>query len=86
VIQTITISVERFEALKAALPAITREHLTDVYGISETTWTKLRKGEPIKLKTWERMQARLARRNALSAAPDAGRLSVMTGLEGVVGP
>ena len=60
-VQTITISLERFEALKTALPAITREHLTDVYGISETTWTKLRKGEPIKLKTWERIQARLAR-------------------------
>ncbi|MET3666112.1 hypothetical protein [Caulobacter sp. 1776] len=59
---TITISLERFEALRAALPAITREHLTDVYGISETTWSKLRKGEPIKLKTWERIQARLARR------------------------
>lgn len=61
VVETITISPERFEALKAALPATTREHLTDVYGISETTWTKLRKGEPIKLKTWERVQARLAR-------------------------
>ena len=60
-VQTIIVSLERFEALKAALPAITREHLTDVYGISETTWTKLRKGEPIKLKTWERIQARLAR-------------------------
>ncbi len=60
-VQTITISLERFEALKAALPAITREHLTDVYGISETTWTKLRKGEPIKLNTWERIQARLMR-------------------------
>lgn len=61
-VQTITISIERFEALKAALPAVTREHLTDVYGISETTWTKLRKGEPIKLKTWERIQARFVRR------------------------
>lgn len=60
-VQTITISLERFNALKTALPAVTREHLTDVYGISETTWTKLRKGEPIKLKTWERIQARLAR-------------------------
>lgn len=61
-VQTVTISRERFETLKNALPAITREHLTDVYGISETTWTKLRKGEPIKLNTWERIQARLARR------------------------
>lgn len=59
--ETVIISRERFESLKEALPAITREHLTRVYGISETTWTKLRRGEPIKLNTWERMQARLAR-------------------------
>jgi hypothetical protein len=62
VVQTVIVPRERFEALKSALPAVTREHLTDVYGISETTWTKLRKGEPIKLNTWERIQARLARR------------------------
>jgi DNA-binding Xre family transcriptional regulator len=62
VIETVTISRERFEALKDALPAVTREHLTDVYGISETTWAKLRKGEPIKLNTLERMLARLERR------------------------
>ena len=67
-VQTVTISLERFEALKDALPAVTREHLTDVYGISETTWTKLRKGEPIKLLTWERIQARFARRVQATAA------------------
>lgn len=67
-VQTIIVSLERFEALKAALPAITREHLTDVYGISETTWSKLRKGEPIKLNTWERIQARLARRIQAAAS------------------
>lgn len=77
-IQTITISVERFEALKAALPAITREHLTDLYGISETTWSKLRKGEPIKLKTWERIQARLARRIAQPASPGDRQVPVAT--------
>lgn len=59
--ETVIISRERFEALKGALPAVTREHLTRVYGISETTWTKIRRGEPIKLNTWQRMQARLAR-------------------------
>jgi DNA-binding Xre family transcriptional regulator len=47
--------------LKGALPAITREHLFSVYGISETTWGKLRKGEPIKLSTWQRIQARYER-------------------------
>jgi hypothetical protein len=61
VTETIVITRERFETLKNALPAITREHLTHVYGISETTWTKLRRGEPIKLSTWQRMQARLSR-------------------------
>ena len=78
-VQTITISLERFEVLKAALPAITREHLTDVYGISETTWIKLRRGEPIKLKTWERIQARLARRISLSGSGGDHRLSAATG-------
>lgn len=62
--QTVTITRERFEALKDALPAITREHLFSLYGISETTWTKLRRGEPIKLNTWERMLARLERTRA----------------------
>ncbi|PIB97111.1 hypothetical protein [Caulobacter sp. X] len=59
--ETVIISRERFQTLKAALPAVTREHLTSVYGISETTWTKLRRGEPIKLNTWQRIQARIAR-------------------------
>jgi hypothetical protein len=61
VVQTVTISRERFETLKGALPAVTREHLFSLYGISETTWTKLRRGEPIKLNTWERMLARMER-------------------------
>ncbi len=60
-VQTVTISRERFETLKGALPAVTREHLFSLYGISETTWTKLRRGEPIKLNTWERMLARMER-------------------------
>lgn len=66
--QTVTISRERFETLKGALPAVTREHLFSLYGISETTWNKLRKGEPIKLGTWERIQARIERRRAQPAA------------------
>lgn len=66
-VQTVIVPRERFEALKNALPAVTREHLTDVYGISETTWTKLRKGEPIKLNTWERIEKRLARRFGIAS-------------------
>jgi DNA-binding Xre family transcriptional regulator len=59
--QAIIVPRDRFEMLKGALPAITRDHLFSVYGISETTWCKLRKGEPIKLSTWERIQARYER-------------------------
>ncbi len=57
----ILIPRENYERLKRRLPAITREHLTDAYGISETTWNKLRKGEPIKRGTWERIWTRYER-------------------------
>ncbi|WP_421737253.1 hypothetical protein [Caulobacter sp.] len=67
--EAVTIPRERFELLKRALPAVTREHLFSVYGISETTWSKLRKGEPIKLATWQRIQKRYERLGeALAAA------------------
>ena len=64
----ILIPQESFEHLKRALPAITREHLFSVYGISETTWSKLRKGLPIKKATWQRIQLRYEKvRGALAA-------------------
>jgi len=59
--EAVTVPRERFEMLRRGLPAITREHLFSVYGISETTWGKLRKGEPIKLSTWQRIQMRYER-------------------------
>lgn len=59
--EAVIVPRERFEMLKSGLPAITREHLFSVYGISETTWGKLRKGEPIKLSTWRRIQMRYER-------------------------
>ncbi|MDB5454942.1 MAG: hypothetical protein JWP92_527 [Caulobacter sp.] len=57
-IATVVISPETFERFKRRLPAVTRPHLFRVYGVSETTWTKLRRGEPIKLSTWRRIEAR----------------------------
>lgn len=45
--------------LREKLPAITRVHLQDCFAISETTWTKLRDGRPIKRATLERILARL---------------------------
>ena len=56
--EMITVPRETVAALKALLPAVTREHLTEVLGVSETTWSKLREGLPIKLKTWRRIQGR----------------------------
>ncbi|MDB5457354.1 MAG: hypothetical protein JWP92_2939 [Caulobacter sp.] len=52
--------------LKALLPAVTRQHLMLILGISETTWCKLRDGKPIKRTTWNRL---LARREAHRARP-----------------
>ena len=57
----VTVTPEEFADLRMSLPAITDRYLFDVLGISETTWGKLRKGEPIKLSTWERIQARYER-------------------------
>jgi DNA-binding Xre family transcriptional regulator len=51
----VIITPETFAMLKRALPAVTREHLTAIYAVSETTWTKLRTGRPVKLSTLERM-------------------------------
>lgn len=65
--EAIIVPRDCFERLKVALPAITREHLFGLYGISETTWGKLRKGEPIKLSTWERILARYERVASIEA-------------------
>lgn len=49
------ITPEQFAALKLLLPAATKDCLREVYGVSETTWTKLRTGQPIKTSTWQRL-------------------------------
>lgn len=51
------ISTEEFSMLRQALPAITPQHLSDTYRISETTWRKLREGIPVKRTTLERVRA-----------------------------
>lgn len=66
--ETVTISREIFQRLRARLPAVTREHLFDCYAISETTWTKLRDGKPVKRSTLDRILAKLATLDARVAA------------------
>lgn len=57
-LEMITLTAAQFEALKRQLPAVTREQLMAVYGISESTWTKLRTGLPIRASTFSRIMAR----------------------------
>jgi hypothetical protein len=66
--ETVTISREIFQRLRSRLPAVTREHLFDCYSISETTWTKLRDGKPVKRTTLERVLTKLAALDARVAA------------------
>lgn len=66
--ETVTISREVFQRLRSRLPAVTREHLFDCYAISETTWTKLRDGKPVKRSTLDRILNKLAALDARTAA------------------
>lgn len=66
--ETVTVSREVFLSLRARLPAVTREHLFDCYAISETTWTKLRDGKPVKRSTLDRIMLKLAKLDARVAA------------------
>jgi len=66
--ETVTASQEIFQRLRARLPAVTREHLFDCYAISETTWTKLRDGRPVKRSTLDRILVRLEALDARVAA------------------
>jgi len=57
----ITVPPEQVDGLRQSLPAITDQYLFEVLGISETTWSKLRRGLPIKRVTLERALAKQAR-------------------------
>lgn len=56
----LSMSSSEFLALRHALPAITAESLFEIYGISETTWRKLREGRPVKRVTIERVRRRFS--------------------------
>jgi hypothetical protein len=52
---------ETYLALRRVLPAATRTCLQETFGVSETTWIKLRDGRPVKASTLERVLARYRR-------------------------
>ncbi len=66
--ETVTVSQDTFQSLRARLPAVTREQLFNCYAISETTWNKLREGKPVKRSTLDRILARYARLEPRAAA------------------
>jgi hypothetical protein len=59
--ETVTVSRDTFQCLRARLPAVTREQLFNCYAISETTWNKLRDGRPVKRTTLDRILERYDR-------------------------
>lgn len=60
-LQMIAVPAEEFVLLRAKLPAVTADHIMTVYGISETTWRKIRKGAPVRRETLERVRTRYQR-------------------------
>lgn len=52
---------ETFLALRRVLRAATRACLQETFGVSETTWVKLRDGRPVKVNTLERVLVRYRR-------------------------
>ncbi|WP_066684003.1 hypothetical protein [Caulobacter sp. CCH9-E1] len=51
----ITVDPEQVRRLRDLLPALTKAHLQETLGISETTWVRLRDRRPIRQSTYERL-------------------------------
>ncbi|KRB85000.1 hypothetical protein ASE00_21775 [Sphingomonas sp. Root710] len=54
----IVVTEDEVARFRSKLPAATAEQIMVTYGVSETTWRKLRKGTPVRVLTAERMRAR----------------------------
>lgn len=52
---------DTFLDLRRALPAATKDCLRETFGVSETTWVKLRDGRPVKRSTLDRLLDRYSR-------------------------
>jgi len=54
----IVVDAEQVRRLRGLLPALTKVHLQETLGISETTWVRLRDRRPIRRSTYERLLRR----------------------------
>ena len=57
-VRMVTLDREGFLGRRRVLPAATKDCLRETFGVSETTWVKLRDGRPVKRVTLERLLAR----------------------------
>jgi DNA-binding XRE family transcriptional regulator len=57
----VTLDAETFWILRRVLPAATKDCLRETFGVSETTWVKLRDGRPVKQITLARLMIRYQR-------------------------
>ena len=66
----IVVDAEQVRRLRNLLPAITKAHLQETLGISETTWTRLRDERPIRRSTYERLMRRYGAAERFFSAPE----------------
>jgi hypothetical protein len=59
--EMLVVDRELFHGLRRVLPAATKDCLRETFGVSETTWVKLRDGRPVKRITLERLLDRYRR-------------------------
>lgn len=65
----IIVDLHQVRRIQAALPAITKAHLQETLGISETTWVRLRDARPIRRSTYERLMRRVGDAATMPSAP-----------------
>ena len=57
----VVVDPHQVSRLRGMLPALTKAHLQETLGISETTWVRLRDRRPIRQSTYERLLKRMDR-------------------------
>ncbi|PZR33279.1 hypothetical protein [Caulobacter segnis] len=57
----VVVDAHQVSRLRDMLPALTKAHLQETLGISETTWVRLRDRRPIRQSTYERLLKRMDR-------------------------
>lgn len=70
----VVVDPETFLRFRRALPAATKEKIQETFGVSETTWVKLRDGRPLKRSTLLRIEDRYVKLAANDSSAPLKRL------------